>query len=52
VSTTPYVGSRHASTVYFRQPDILRILCCVFFSPRRFPPLYIDEPWRLELPVP
>jgi hypothetical protein len=52
VSTTPYVGSRHASPVYFRQPDILRILCCVFFSPRRFLPVYVEEPLHLELPVP
>jgi hypothetical protein len=52
VSTTPYVGSRHASTVYYREPGILRILCCVFFGPRRFTPLYVEEPLYLELPVP
>jgi hypothetical protein len=52
VSTTPYVGSRHASTVYYRQRDILRILCCVFFGPRRFAPLYFEEPLYLELPLP
>jgi hypothetical protein len=52
VSSTPHVGSRHASTAYFRSPGIQRILCCVFFGPRRFPPLYVDEPLHLELPPP
>jgi hypothetical protein len=52
IRATPHVGSRHASTVYFQSPGILRILCCVFFSPRRFTRVYVDVPLHLDLPFP
>jgi hypothetical protein len=50
ILTTPYVGSKHSSPAHFDSPEILNILCCIFFGPRRFPPLYFEELPGTELP--